>query len=283
MRVQRQYRILPAAGVELLSASYRDQRFVPHTHDYAVLATTERGEAVGVSPTGPEHFLSGSVLLIPPNVVHAARSVGATPWEYRAIYLSRERYEALVEPARREHAVPAAVVHQDAQLAGRVRALHHDLDGDVDGAAVGSAIEALMRDLESVLERAHRPAAADARGMSVMVAHAKALIDGAPARRWSLTALAETCRVSPFHLCRAFSRQVGSSPYAYALQRRVDSARALLRTERTISTVAHTLGFADHSHFTRAFLQVFGITPHDYRVAVQRDLHTRFGGAALPA
>ena len=271
MNGPRQYRFLPKAGLELLSASYRVHRFVPHSHDYAVLATTESGEAIGTGPSGIDHFLSGCVLLIPPNVVHAAQTLGSTPWEYRALYLTRERYESLAEPAHRQGSESISVVHRDRRLARRVRELHHDMqsDGDCDG--VSSALDGVMEELASVIERAHAPRTFAARTASGVVARAKAMIDANPQRRWTLEALATECGVSQFHLCRAFSVQIGASPCAYALQRRVDSAREMLRADRTISAVAYDLGFADHSHFTRAFVQVFGTTPTEYRTALRRD------------
>ncbi|MBX3174485.1 MAG: AraC family transcriptional regulator [Gemmatimonadaceae bacterium] len=271
MRHPRQYRILPKAGVELLTASYRAQRFVPHTHDYAVLATTESGEAIGSGPSGIDHFLAGCVLLIPPNVVHAAQVLGSSPWEYRALYLSRQQYETIAAPALRPGVAATSVVHRDPLLAKRVREMHHDLEaaGDCDGAL--SALAGLMTELAPVVERAHAPRRIARHATTDAVARAKAMIDAEPERRWSLPELATACAVSPFHLCRAFTGQLGASPYAYALQRRVDSARAMLRTNRTISSVAHDLCFADHSHFTRAFVQVFGMSPNEYRAAVRRN------------
>jgi AraC-like DNA-binding protein len=100
------------------------------------------------------------------------------------------------------------------------------------------------------------------------VQRAKAMIDAAPERRWSLPALSSASGASPFHLCRAFGRQVGASPYAYALQRRVAVARDRLSGPKTISRIAHEFGFADQSHFTRLFLRVFGLTPGEYRAAL---------------
>ncbi len=270
MKVPREYHILPNSGVELLSASYRAHRFVPHTHDYAVLATTESGEAIGSGPCGIAHFLAGCVLLIPPDVAHSAQTLGSTPWEYRALYLSRERYDALAAPLR-PGIEASAVVHRDSLLAKHVRELHQDLQTGGDGDGVLSALTGLMTELAPVIERAHaaRPAARLA-GTDV-VARAKAMIDADPESRWSLPALALACAVSPFYLCNAFRLHLGASPYAYALQRRVGSARAMLRTNRTISAVAYDLGFADHSHFTRTFIRVFGMSPNEYRSALRRD------------
>ena len=39
----------------------------------------------------------------------------------------------------------------------------------------------------------------------------------------------------------------------------------LLDRQRTITEIAHAVGYSDHSHFTRAFRRIAGISPHAYR------------------
>lgn len=264
----RRYRVIPETGIELLAADYRAHRFVPHSHDYAVLAITESGEAAGLSTDGTQTLGPGDVLLIPPNVVHAAQSIGGDPWRYRAVYLSATRFERLRGGGADggAGAGTATVIQQASALARHLRELHHDLESASDP-VVSDALDAVLTEVEPLLERAfpQRPAA---RPTSGAVCLARAMIDAAPERRWSLPVLARACGVSSFHLCRAFRQQVGASPYGYALQRRVVAARERLRSDWTISEVAHELGFADQSHFTRLFLRVFGVTPGEYRAAL---------------
>ncbi len=274
----RRYRVIPETGIELLAADYRAHRFVPHSHDYAVLAITESGEAAGLSVDGTQTLGPGDVLLIPPNVVHAAQSIGADPWRYRAVYLSPMRFAQLragraaiadpdgTEVRAADGAGMATVVQRASGLARRIRDLHHDLEAAPDQ-LVSDALDGVLTEVEPLLERAF-PKGPSARPVSSAVALARAMIDAAPERRWSLPVLARACGVSSFHLCRSFREQVGASPYGYALQRRVVAARERLRSDWTISEVAHELGFADQSHLTRLFLRVFGVTPGEYRAAL---------------
>jgi AraC-like DNA-binding protein len=80
--------------------------------------------------------------------------------------------------------------------------------------------------------------------------------------------LAALSGVSRFQLLRAFGREVGTTPYAYLLQRRVRLARQLLKAGQQPAEAAAASGFADQSHLTRAFVRQFGITPARYRAAV---------------
>ena len=66
---------------------------------------------------------------------------------------------------------------------------------------------------------------------------------------------------------RAFAREIGMTPNAYKINRRLNLGRQLLRKGESISEVAHETGFSDQSHFGRAFLRHFGATPGQFRAA----------------
>ena len=81
----------------------------------------------------------------------------------------------------------------------------------------------------------------------------------------SLAALAEVAGVSRFHFARQFRLRTGESPLGYVRRMRIERAKELLRRPRLrIAVVAQTLGFADQSHFTRAFQSSVGMTPARY-------------------
>jgi AraC family transcriptional regulator len=80
--------------------------------------------------------------------------------------------------------------------------------------------------------------------------------------------LAREVGVHPVHLARVFKRHK-NAPLAYYMRvLRLDwAANRLLTTEAPISTIAFEAGFADQSHFTRAFKRHTGLTPGRYRSA----------------
>lgn len=78
--------------------------------------------------------------------------------------------------------------------------------------------------------------------------------------------LAASARVHPVYLARQFRHHVGCSitEYRKLLKARA-AARALNSTNVSFAAVADEFGFADQSHFGRAFKSVTGLTPLDYR------------------
>ena len=82
----------------------------------------------------------------------------------------------------------------------------------------------------------------------------------------TLEALANLAEMGKFSFCRAFKQVIGKTPYQYLLHQRVRRAKALLANPKlSLSDIAFSVGFYDHSHFTKYFQRVMGITPSAYR------------------
>ena len=82
----------------------------------------------------------------------------------------------------------------------------------------------------------------------------------------TLDALARIARVHPGHLTRVFRRHYGRSIGAYLRDLRLEwTARRLVTSDEPLIAIAGAAGFADQSHFTRAFKARFGCTPGRYR------------------
>ncbi len=81
-----------------------------------------------------------------------------------------------------------------------------------------------------------------------------------------LDALASELDVSPFHLCRVFRAETGTSVHHYLTDVRLcRAARALADPRADLTTVALDHGFSDLSHFSRSFRARFGLPPSQVR------------------
>jgi AraC family transcriptional regulator len=82
----------------------------------------------------------------------------------------------------------------------------------------------------------------------------------------SLSEMAAFLQVSASHLAREFKKANGVTFGEYVRQIRIQQAsEMLLHTNADILTVALHYGFADQSHFTRAFKEVMRLTPLQFR------------------
>ncbi|MBD0337332.1 MAG: helix-turn-helix transcriptional regulator [Cyanobacteria bacterium Co-bin13] len=81
-----------------------------------------------------------------------------------------------------------------------------------------------------------------------------------------LADLAQYLGMSQVHFSHLFKQSVGTSPYQYLLQQRVERAKQLLKqTDQSIVEIALLCGFNSHSHLSRQFRQCTGMTPSAYR------------------
>jgi AraC family transcriptional regulator, activator of mtrCDE len=109
------------------------------------------------------------------------------------------------------------------------------------------------------------PAGAEA-GWRLRINRLAARVRAHPADTHDVEAMAREAGMSRATLVRRFRALVGVTPAAFVLSARLTEAARLLRTTSLpIKTVASRAGFADRSHFSRAFRQRFGADPSRFR------------------
>lgn len=92
------------------------------------------------------------------------------------------------------------------------------------------------------------------------------LIHDTPDHRLSVSEIAVAVAATPDRLARAFRTVYGVSIATFARTVRLNQAsERLIRTDDPITVIARDAGFADQSHFTRAFRRLKGMTPARYR------------------
>jgi len=82
----------------------------------------------------------------------------------------------------------------------------------------------------------------------------------------TLDDLARTADASPHRFGQAFRRSMGSTPYAYVLDQRIERAKRLLReTGEPVSAVAWRCGFNSPTQFSTIFKRRTGVSPRRFR------------------
>lgn len=83
--------------------------------------------------------------------------------------------------------------------------------------------------------------------------------------------LAQLLGMSQFHFSHLFKQSIGIPPHQYVIQQRVERAKRFLKqTELSIAEVALLCGFNSHSHLSKWFRQLTGMTPKAYRVNYEK-------------
>ena len=84
--------------------------------------------------------------------------------------------------------------------------------------------------------------------------------------RLTLDELSEEAGIHPVHLSRVFRKCMGTGIGEHVHRLRVRAAcEQMIKPEISIAEVSLATGFADQSHFTRAFRRVTGMTPAEFR------------------
>lgn len=280
MEPSRAYRVSPAlGGIELLRGVYRGHRWAPHAQDSLVIGVARSGEAMVCCRGVALRLTKGSVLVIPPRLLHEAANVGNALWQYDAMYPSATLVAALAgdSPAGQVLLGDEAYVIHSEELTAQVLSVHdrlwHAASAEEGEAERVGAMRAMLHEIGK--QRAQTTDWSEGRAerrLASAVAAVRQEIDADPMTRRSLNHMASMARVSRFAFAHAFTRAYGVSPHAYVLQRRISTVREMLAGGEKLSRAAHEVGFVDQSHLTRRFLSVVGVTPGEYRRAWRSSL-----------
>jgi len=77
--------------------------------------------------------------------------------------------------------------------------------------------------------------------------------------------LADACNMTNVTFSRLFKLEHGISPQAYIKKFRINVAKQMLESQSTVQEIAYAVGFEDAGYFSKAFKEIVGITPTQYK------------------
>jgi len=243
-----------------------NHHFPRHTHDQFGLGVIAFGAQRSWSGVGPVEASAGDVITANPGEMHDGIPQAGYVRGWRIIYLDPALVASEVKEEIAGQVEIAHPVARDPFLARNFARLFASMTSShPDSFAME---ENLLRCLIRLLRQHGMRRASSCKGPSPCVAKAIRRLDSAPHTAVSLAELAALSGVSRFQLLRGFAHEIGTTPHAYLVQRRVQLARRLLAAGQTPAEAALETGFADQSHMTRAFVRLLGVTPARYQAAV---------------
>lgn len=258
-----QYPGLP--GLDLLRARYVSHSFARHSHEGFVFGAVRGGIEDVVLPGETIRARPGTVVMINPEVPHAAHAGVPEGWSYATLYPSARLVAEIAAETTtlRGTAGFAETIVEDPETSLLIQEVHRAAE---QGNAL--AADSLFRIAVARLLRRHGrslPTRATVSAGARTAAAAKAVLEERLAEPPSLEQLARDLGTSPFALLRAFKGVYGLPPHTWLTGERVRRARLLLEAGTAPAQAAVTVGFSDQPHLNRHFTRIVGVTPGAYR------------------
>jgi len=260
------WRVHDLRNLELLHATHTAHSFTRHLHDGFEIGVIERG-LEKLCYRGATYLAgAGSVVVMNPGEAHSAGPANEAGWSQRVFYpTAYDVQDAASDGAGRRLAVPyfsCPVIH-DKQVAGILRELHHFLE--TPNSALAQEAFSIWAATKLVRRYADDPCTLKAVGKEHRAVRlVREYMRAHSAENITLGQLAKIANLSPFHLVRVFTGEIGLPPHAYLTQLRLNRAKELLSHGHSIASVALETGFVDQSHLTRSFKRLLGLTPGKY-------------------
>lgn len=256
-------------GIDRVASRLRRYAFTRHTHDYIGLGVMLQGGHDSLYGSRRRVVAAGQVMVVNAGEVHDGAPLGEAGRSYLLGCFDPEVLRAGVADASGDPSWSATVelapsIEWDAGAAPVVR---HALDGLAPGVDPLDRDQRLALLYAAVARHAGRRATDAAAGIDPVVRRARERLAEDLAEPLTITDLADESGVSRYALIRRFARDVGLTPHAWRMQRRVEAARRLLAQGTLPAEVAAMLGFADQAHLTRLFRRHYGMTPGRYAAA----------------
>lgn len=266
---------VPDQGIDAVFASAIPGPFPRHVHRRCIVGLVDAGERV-ITMDGSEHRIrTGELFVIPPGQGHTCRA-GGEAHGYRLLCLP-----AGVHPGLDAVRTPRVDSPQAARLMRDFYALlpinaggpfprmsgarHTDAPDKYPPSLAASTLPVRERLLHSLLDAMAReadvgPLASPEPPHDGVERAVRAILDD-PAAPHGLDDLSAVARLSKFHLHRQFVSDTGVSPADFRLHCRMGLALELLAKGIPLAETALACGFADQSHFTKAFSRAVGSPP----------------------
>jgi AraC-like DNA-binding protein len=198
-----------------------------------------------------------SLLFVPPRLLHGVNRFVPTPNDSLTLLLGPP-FEADVPAGQ------GPVLVSQRALGADIASLLADANGLLSAIGCVDGVRSILRELMR-------------RGAPVQITRSARATPLIPVRDYlrahveesvSIESLVRLSGLTEFHLIRAFHREFGLPPHAYHVRLKLARAREMLLGGAPVARTAFACGFADQSHLSRKFKDVYGLTPAAWTAAV---------------
>lgn len=248
-----------SGGIERIEAHFHGNAFEPHRHDTYALGLTLEGVQAFRYRGMVRYSQPGNIIVLHPDELHDGGAGTDEGLRYRMMYLPPDMLiGALGDRPRGLPFVPSPVI-DDRAFAANLSEAMQDLDGEIDGLQIDGVLTGIA---DALMRHADSPGTMSGRKYDhAAIRRACDYLQSKSDRQISSGELENVSGLDRFTLARQFRMSLGTSPHRYLVMRRLEKARGMIGSGRSLVDIALETGFSDQAHFTRHFKKAHGMTP----------------------
>lgn len=254
--------------------------FPLHWHDEMEIIYVQKGRGIVTVQTQKYSLQTGDMIVILPQLVHSIEQSGDMEMEYFNILFQYSLldggihdscYQKYFRPLYEHTQILAPYLPAEAPLNQRLLPYVSDLIQHRKQTFDGYELM-VKSNLFAILHEIHQnssPASAIDRSLQNTYEKLKPLLSYVQAHYdspISVSHAASLCGFSESHFMKLFKELTGRTFTQYLIDFRLEEAAArLAEGTHTVIEVSESVGFHNHSYFTRSFTAKYGITPLTYK------------------
>lgn len=238
----------------------------PGIRDHYLFHYVTEGRGTVQTPEGTFSIGPGCLFLIRPSEVVSYVSDKEEPWEYYWVGFNGTEAHRLINLT--PFSFQETVLHLEDQNIRSLLVQIYDSRGN-SSASEAKMLGALYQFLGVLIEKSELNQSKKT-PTKQYIEQAIKFISRNFSSEISIEDVAKAVRISPSHLYRIFSSELGMPPAQFLIRYRINEACSILKNSNlSISEVAVSTGFSDPLYFSRAFKKVKGLSPRAYLKEVQ--------------
>ncbi|KPG73904.1 AraC family transcriptional regulator [Enterococcus sp. RIT-PI-f] len=257
-----------------------------HYHSFYEIHCTLQGTAVFFID-GAEFLLeAGTIILIPPNVLHRIVHQTSMSFVRSYIYINSTYLQALSTAQtdlttcfQSNDGLNSRILSiAPASLTALLLPLRNKLDKNFGTDLVYQSflIDFLIAINKLAIEETEPLFLSRSINQNKDIATTIKYIDDHISDDLTLNKVAKEIFLSPYVLSRLFKKETGTTFHTYVLKKRLLKSKEVLRKTRSASDTFESCGFKSYTHFLRCFKQEFQLTPKEFLKEEEKHQLIRF-------
>jgi len=255
-------------NVTALDATMSDFSYSKHAHEEYSLGVTLQGRQDFFCQNAFHKSASGNVLIFNPEDVHDGHSGGEQQLKYKMLYVHPDEFRPLFSALGyqknsvlrlNQPMVDNPILrHKILRFSSIIQEPNYSKVEFESGLfQIAQSLVAMSGNLDLGTQTSKRA--------DKLLLRARDYILASLEHNISIDDIAQVATMSKFHFIRQFRQQFGITPHQYVLSCRVNLARRMLESGKSLNQAAFEAGFADDSHLNRHFKRIYGVTPKRFQ------------------